>query len=280
MKQISNNNSRWQNLALAAAVVATLLAAVPAAQAAVIIRNDDVILTSGSEVASGNGQLDLILFGFSSGGGVAENAENGFDGDDANTMMPTGGATAFVGSYMTSMGELRDFYRLNFPDPVHPGQALVDNIVLFLDLSETGQTNHVTLTDLKIVIDYDLFAGSDSRNNPGGVDIATATQNSTGGTVNGGTIVSQFNPASLPKALPLNVQGAGWGDLYILTGVNPFDAAYSDNTRVQFVWGSSDHDNGGDKVFLSGSFTGIPEPGTMALLAIGTTALLRRRRTA
>ena len=111
------------------------------AQASVLLDADDVSLTTGSETQSGNGQLDLILFGYAAGGGVTGNAVTGFNGDDANTQMPGGGTKSISGSYITSMGELRDFYRLNFPNGL--GGSTVNEIVLFADLSETGQVNDI-----------------------------------------------------------------------------------------------------------------------------------------
>jgi len=244
------------------------------ANATLLITNDLIDPTTGGEIASGNGQLDLILLGFSGGGGVTSNAAGSFNGDNANTDMPTGGGTSVVESYITSMGEIRDFYELTFPDG--QGGSLVNQMVLFVDLNETGQVNHITLNDLQILIDYADFPGIDTRNDPAGNDITSAVQNSTGSGFTGGTVLAKLDPSIAPKALALNVQGAGFADYSIATGVNPFGGAYSDNTRVLFFWSSTDHDDGGDKVFLSGSFTGIPEPATLSLLALG--GLLTRRR--
>ena len=75
----------------------------------------------------------------------------------------------------------------------------------------------------------------------------------------------------------MNVQGAGWADLYIRTHIDPFSSAYQDSTPVQFAWASQDHDDGGDKVFLSGQFNpAVPEPITLALLALGGLLIARR----
>jgi hypothetical protein len=242
-----------------------------------LIDGSAVTLTTGNETQSGNGQLDLILFGYAGGGGVTDNEVTAFNGDDANTQAPGGGTSSIAGSYITSMGELRAFYRLNFPDG--QGGSMVGEIVLFVDLNETGKVNDIQLDDLRIAIDYSPFPGSDPRNTPATVDITSTTQNSTGSTVSGGTTLAQLESSSAPLSLPLNVQGAGWADLYIRTGINPFAQEYQDSTPVQFAWASHDHDDGGDKVFLSGGYNPfpVPEPVTLALLALGGLLAARRK---
>ena len=96
----------------------------------------------------------------------------------------------------------------------------------------------------------------------------------------GGTLLAQLDPSIRPKPLALNIQGAGWADYSILTGINPFDAAYSDDTSVLFFWDSTDHDDGGDKVFLSGSYSAgdIPEPATILMMTIGGLLICRRKK--
>lgn len=259
---------------LVAAMIGACAVCVQPAKAG-LITDVDIVPTTGHEVGSGNGTLDLILFGFTGGGGVTDNEVTGFNGDDANSDMPTGGTSTMSGSYITSIGEIRDFYELTFPDG--QGGSLQDQIVLFLDLSETGTVNHITLNTLTIVTDYDDFTAPDDRNDPLTNDISSATQNSTGAGTFGGTVIASLDPNIVPKSIPLNDQGAGHADHLIFTGINPFDQTYDDSTRILFSWDSTDHDNGGDKVFLSGSI--IPEPSSMVLLAVGAgVGLFRRRR--
>src|SRR3954470_18363896 len=60
-------------------------------------------------VGSGNGTLDFILFTESAGG--TTNSSGSFNGDNANTDMPTGsGHTTADESFITSIGEVRNFF--------------------------------------------------------------------------------------------------------------------------------------------------------------------------
>jgi hypothetical protein len=100
--------------------VATMVAFVAGSTAnlsygAFLITSSHILPVPTSTVESGNGTLDFILFTESSGG--SGNSSGSFDGDNANTQMPTGsGNTTADESYITSFGEIRAFYRLNFPD--------------------------------------------------------------------------------------------------------------------------------------------------------------------
>ncbi len=258
----------------AISLLTTLAIFAPAANADTLGPGDFVQLTS--VVSSGNGQLDLILFGFASAG--ADNATGTFDGDNANLDMPTGSSdTTISGSYITSIGELRDFYRMNFPDPNFASGSSVVGIELFLDIDETSKSDFINVNTFQIVVNPTPFGGGDVRDDPLNNDIDSPTQQSTGVSYTGGTVEAEIEPAITPLMLDLNFQGAGHADYAILTGVNPFDPAFADGDVIQFVWESSDHSNGGDKIFLSGTTQVVPEPATMGLLAMGSVALLRRR---
>lgn len=248
-----------------------------------LINDQRIVATTGKEVQSGQGHLDLLLLVNAAGGGLISNEVSGafnFNGDDANTQMPAGGTTSVIGSYITSMGEIRAFYRGNFPGV--PDHLRLDEIAIFVDLSEPGGAgSDIVLNDLQVLIDYDDFIPSgDTRNSPSTEDITSAVQNSTGSSYAGGTVLAKLDPA--PTTLPLIHPGLGWPDYYIKTGINPFDATYSDSTRILFFWNSKDHGDGGDKAFLSGEFqTFVPEPGTLSIVMIGgLLAAVRRRRRA
>lgn len=250
--------------------------AVPALAVAVPITDSDIIPTTNNEVQSGNGLLDLILFLEAGGGGVAENANGGFDGDDANTDMPTGaGSTSADETYITSFGDLRDFYDAVF------GPDFITEIVLAVDLNETGPDNFVTLETLDLIVNY-TSPTTGGRDDPFNNDIESDVQNSTGNAIVGGTLIANLDGV---KQLDLNEQGAGFADYFIQTGIDPYDPAYTDETRIAFHIVLSDLDDGGETIFLSGGFDGgggpqevIPEPATLVLLGSGIVGLIARRR--
>jgi hypothetical protein len=287
-----------QTLAYVVAVSATVVAlAVSPAGADLITETDIIPVATRHEVHAGNGLMDWILFNFGNGHGVNGNEikEHGlvvFNADDANTLMPVGtgnssgngpgnGADTSVSqSYITSIGELREFYRLAFPDG--EGGTAIDEIVLFVDLTETGQgqgnnpNDFITLTTLNIVVDYDDFPGDDPRNDPYANDLDSDTQNSTGSDFTGGTTLASLDPAAAPLDLPVVAPGSGWADYIIHTGINPFDPSLSDDTRILFFWESTNHEGGGTDIFISGAT--VPEPGAMALVVLGGVGMLLRRR--
>lgn len=261
---------------LALGLAVGLLLAVSPALAVQIITDSDIVATDNNTVGSGNGTLDFLFFTESAGG--SGNSSGGFDGDNANTDMPTGaGSTAAVESFITSIDELRDFYILNFPDG--GGGSLIQELVVFVDLNQIGGSAPLGLNAFTTVKDYTASFGDD-RDNPAGTDISSALQNMTNSGFAGGTVLAQLDG---PKTLPLNEQGAGFADYAIFTGIDPFDPAL-DGARLLFFWDSGTvqgpHNDGGESIFLSGQFGAIPEPGTMALMGFGGLLLLvtRRRR--
>ena len=247
------------------ACLACVLAGQISAVQADVITDLDIIPTTGNEIPSGNGLLDFILFNGSTSGD--ENECEGFNGDDANTDMPGGGVTTATESYITSIGELRTFYELCFPD------ELVTDVALSVDLNESV-SDYITLDALTVVIDYDANYG-DLRDDPASGDIDSDTQNLTEANFSGGTTVAWLDPLITPKTLDENEEGAGWADYTIVLGVNPYD--YPSDTRILIYWASHDHTDGGDTVFISGEYY-VPEPASISLLALGSLALMRRRR--
>jgi hypothetical protein len=227
-------------------------------------------------VGSGNGTLDFVLLTESAGG--SSNSSGSFNGDNANTQMPTGnGNTTANETFITSIGELRAFYILNFPNS--SGGSTVNQLVVMVDVNETGGPQSIDLNEFDVVRNFTAFAGSDPRNAPFTNDITSSEQNATNATYSGGTLLANLD--SNPKVLPQVSIGAGYADHAIFTGINPFDAAFADSDRILIHWVSSDHDNGGETIFLSGTIGSpdfVPEPASLGLLFVGGALASRRAR--
>jgi hypothetical protein len=141
-------------------------------------------------VGSGNGTLDFILLTESAGG--SQNNAGAFNGDNANTQMPTGsGNTTANESFITSIGELRQFFILNFPNG--SGGSTVNQLVVMVDVNETGGPQSINLDKFDIVRNFAAFAGSDPRNDPLNNDITSAQQNATNASYSGGTLLANLD---------------------------------------------------------------------------------------
>ena len=231
---------------------------------AVLIQTADIVAIPSGVTGSGNGTLDLRMFTFS--GSEIQNTAGSFNGDNGNnTLSQGGGASAFDESYATTAGELKAYYDLNF------GPGSINEIVLFLDLNETGTTGELTNTLAKL----------DVVKNPGIIpdplgDVSSSEQAAINQVYTGGTTIANLSPQPADN-LPVNAQGAGFADYAIFTGIDPF--SLNDNDVLLFNISMSTLNNGAEEIFLSGEFapSDIPEPATMALMALGG-LLLRRKK--
>ena len=242
------------------------------------ITDNDIVMTPEKLVGSGNGTLDMLLLHDAVAGSSNESGD--FNADDAFIRMPKGNSSDDAcASYITSIGEIRQFYILNFSD--NEGGSIVEELQIFLDLNQTT-TDGFLLKRLTVVVDFDNDYGDD-RDLPASRDISSATQALTDNDFSGGTVVAWLD--SSPKPLPLNEQGGGYADYIILTGVNPFDPAFDNDTRILIHMWSTGHTDGGETLFLSGQFyldpEPMPEPGSLLLVGTGVliaVGVLRRRR--
>ena len=236
------------------AALALLLLAAPAAQATTIGPSRIVAIPSGV-TGSGNGTLDLRMATFS--GSEIDNTAGSFNFDNGNNTLPQGGGadtSSFAESYVTTAGELQNYYNLNF-GATGVGQV---QLVLFLDLNETGngQPNN-TLAVLDIILNPATIQGSP---NPSG-DVTSAQQAAINQVFTGGTLLAELDPEPAGN-LPVNNQGAGFADYAIATGIDPF--ALNASAVVLFNFSMNTLNNGAEEIFLSGTFAGSDIPGLPA----------------
>jgi hypothetical protein len=246
----------------------------PLGNASPIGPNEIVIIPSGV-VGSGNGTLDLRLGTFS--GSEIDNASGSHNYDNGNNTLAQGGGISFAESYVTTAGEIQDYYALNF-GATGPGDI---QLVIFLDLNETGggqPTN--TLQVLDIILNPASIQGNP---NPS-LDVTSAQQAAIDQIFTGGTVIAELNPEPAAN-IPVNAQGAGFADYAIATGIDPFTLNPED--ELLFNFSMELLNNGAEEIFLSGVFAGsdipgvppvVPEPGTGLLVGVGLLGLASGRR--
>lgn len=266
--------------------VATLMAVSFASAAD--ITTADIIAIPDNATGSGNGTLDVRLFTFAGGGNEIDNESGSVNVDNGNIEATQGGGTDnqnFAESFVTTAGKLQAYYDLNF------GANAINEIVVLLDLNETGggqPNNSLDLFD--VVLNPATIQGNPDPVNEDvqSKDNQDPDQVSIDQVYTGGTVIAQLVPEPAAN-LPVNAQGAGFADYGIFTGIDPY--SLNANDVLLFNVSMSVLNNGAEEIFLSGSLSGadiafavqtaaVPEPGSLALLAIGCAAALRRRRVA
>lgn len=239
------------------------------------ITTPDIIPIPQHVTGSGNGTLDLRMFTYS--GSEIDNSSGNqptdFNGDNGNNALPQGGGAdvnTFGESYVTTAGDLKAFFNLNFaPNSVH-------NLFLLLDLNETGDGQATNSLDkLDIILNPTTVQGNP---NPVG-DVSSSQQVAIKQVYTGGTKIAQLNPQPADN-LPVNSQGAGFADYAIFTGIDPY--SLNDSDVLLFNISMSHLNDGAEEIFLSGTYAAgdilVPEPASTSLLAIGGIALALRRR--
>ena len=169
---------------------------------------------------------------------------------------------------------------MNFPDG--SGGSTVNQLLVMVDVNETGGPQTINMDRFDIVWNYSGFSpASDVRNNPHANDISSSVQNSTGTGYSGGTLLAN---TLITQVLGQQSVGAGHADQAIFTGVDPFDPMFADSDRFLLHWESSDHDNGGETIFLDGRIGPndlvTPEPASMGVFALAAVWMTHRRRRA
>jgi hypothetical protein len=189
---------------------------------------------------SGLGNYNVILFENAPAG--SGNAAGSVNVDNSNTLLPTGGNDVSSQSlfWMTSVAELRAFYEQQFSSPIN-------NIVLFLDLNESGNAANSSITIDTLTIYQN--ATTNNSLNPIGIDLPSDQQQGITGQT-GGTILAQLTSSQLLAQI---ATGQGIDDWSIFTFINPYllpsDATLLFNLQLS-------HLNSGSEVLsISGTFS-------------------------
>lgn len=267
-------------------VVAVLLGIGSAQGAYVIVSPYDTVAIPAGQVGSGNGTLDLQMFTFSGSNIENDKSIQGtlvFDGDDGNNTLPNvnsdGDTFFFEESYITTAGDLKAYYDLNFSPP-----GSITEIVLFLDLNETGEEGKLNtmLTRVDVILNPEpasILAPATLG------DFSSSEQALINQVPEGGTLLATLQS---PVNLAVNAMGAGFADYAIFTGIKPFDL--NDTDVLLFNVSMSKLSNGAEDIFLSGTYSAsdirdpvpdvptVPEPATLAIWSLLGVAGLALRR--
>ncbi len=193
---------------------------------------------------TGLGNYNVILF--ENAGGGSGNDGGSVNVDNANTLLPTG-STSTSGSlyWMTSVGDLRAFYDQQF------GSGNINNLVLFLDINETGNPNEtVTITALNIYLNSTTTPTA--LDPTGSNDLTSAQQEGITGQTSG-TLLTYLSPSS--QILGQKTTGQGIDDWSIFTFIDPFDPNLSPSDTLLFNFSLSGLAAGGEVLSISGTFS-------------------------
>jgi len=194
---------------------------------------------------TGLGNYNVILFENAVGG--SGNSGGTVNVDNSNTLLPTGGTSTSQSLFwMTSVADLQAFYLQQF------GSGTINNIVLFLDLNETGQAGEtVTITALNIYKNA-TTTPLPSLDPTGSNDLTSAAQQSITG-FSSGTLLAQLSTAS--QSLSQKSTGQGVDDWSIFTFIDPFDPSLLPTDTLLFNIMMSDLASGGELLSISGAFS-------------------------
>jgi hypothetical protein len=191
---------------------------------------------------SGLGNYNVILFENAPAGSENASQDLTVNVDDSNTLLPTGGndVSSLSLFWMTSVADLRAFYEQQFSSPIN-------NIVLFLDLNESGNAANSSIT----IDTLTIYQNATTNNGliPIGNDLPSDQQQLIT-SQSGGTILRQLTSSQLLGQIST---GQGIDDWSIFTYIDPY--ALPSNATLLFNLQLSQLNSGSEVLSISGTFS-------------------------
>jgi hypothetical protein len=191
---------------------------------------------------SGLGNYNVILFENAPAGSENASQDLTVNVDDSNTLLPTGGndVSSLSLFWMTSVADLRAFYEQQFSSPIN-------NIVLFLDLNESGNAANSSIT----IDTLTIYQNATTNNGliPIGNDLPSDQQQLIT-SQSGGTILRQLTSSQLLGQIST---GQGIDDWSIFTFIDPY--ALPSNATLLFNLQLSQLNSGSEVLSISGTFS-------------------------